>query len=148
MLSENLTVAAVTSDGYSFQCKALRWSDPNSLQSLFPEFTRILFVPCICHRVQNAMVYLHNRHLRYATIINQAREAVVILRKPRNREVLGSVCPRHYPKRWVYDYVIARVIFNRFEYTGVLLADEALDLDEDVILLVPLLEKLFLTLRP
>jgi hypothetical protein len=41
--------------------------------------------------------------------------------------------------------VIARFIFNRFEDVRALLADEDFDLDEDVKLLVPLLEKLFVT---
>jgi hypothetical protein len=55
MLSENLTVATVMPDGCSFQRKPLCWRDPNSLQSLFPDFTKILFVPCICHRVWNGV---------------------------------------------------------------------------------------------
>jgi hypothetical protein len=147
MRSENLNVAGVTSDGCSFQCKALHWRDPNSLQSLFPDFATILFAPCICHRVQNAMVYLHKKHPRYATIINQARAAAVILRKPRNRKALGLICPEHCPTRWVYDYVITRFIFNHFEDAQALLAAESFHLDEDVKFLVPLLEKLFVTVR-
>jgi hypothetical protein len=56
MPSEQLTAAAVMSDGCSFQRKAMCWRNPNSPQFQFPDFAKILFVPCICYHAQNAMI--------------------------------------------------------------------------------------------
>jgi hypothetical protein len=147
MLSKQLSVAAVTSDGYSFQRKPLHWRDPNSLKFQFPDFAKMLFAPGIYHRVQNATMTLHDRNRRYPEIFNQTREVAGILRQLRNREVLGFICPGQCPTRWVYDYLIVRFTFNHFEDAHALFAGEGFDLDEDIKFLIPLLEQLFVTVR-
>jgi hypothetical protein len=53
--SARITPVGVTSDACSFQKKGLRWGDPDSLQAIHPDFQTLIFVLCICHRMQNAL---------------------------------------------------------------------------------------------
>jgi hypothetical protein len=88
MLNDGLMVGGVTSDGCAFQKKGLLWRCPDSLQAQDDRFSKTLFVPCICHKLQNAMVVLFKTNVKYHALISQARSAAVILRKPANRALL------------------------------------------------------------
>jgi hypothetical protein len=147
MSSDNLIVTGVTSDGCAFQRKALTWRDPDSLQNRFPIFSKVLFVPCVCHRIHNAIIQLFKTDPIYRQLISQARDAAIILRQPHVREMLGLTCPSHCATRWIYDYPLVRFIFNHFEEAVQVLANLGFGLSDQVPQLVPLLEPVFLAVR-
>jgi hypothetical protein len=147
MKDDGLCVGAVTSDGCAFQKKALNWKDPESIQARDPELSRLLFVPCICHRMQNAMTDLFRSNFRYGARIRWARDIAVFLRKPANREALDAGCPAHCATRLIYDYPLVRFIFNHRETVHHLVEETERQTLEEVAILIPLLEKVFLLVR-
>jgi hypothetical protein len=88
---------------------------------------------------------LHDRNRRYTEVVNQAKRAAGILRKSRNLEVLGFICPGNALSLRLLGHVLH---FNHFEDAQALLAGEGFDLGEDVKLLVPLLEQPFVSANP
>jgi hypothetical protein len=147
MQDENLRVAGVTADACPFQRKALSWYNSESLQQRHAEFRKLLFIPCICHRLQNSMVHLYQQNENYRRIIGQVREAAVLLRKPMNRDVLHATCPMHCATRWIYDYPLLGFITDHLEVATDLLGRSQFELDPQFINLLPLLEKVFLVVR-
>ena len=147
MQTEGLNIAGVTSDGCAFQVKALAWRDAESVQARGEQFSKLLFVPCICHRLQNAMLELFRENSHYRELIGQAREAEVFLRKPGARAAIGQTCPAHCATRWIYDYPLLRFLCNFYEEAADLLATTRLQLSPQIKLLIPLLEKIFHTMR-
>jgi hypothetical protein len=147
MKQQGLCVGGVTSDGCSFQKKALHWKDPESIQFNNPEFSKLLFVPCICHRVQNSMSDLFKSNATYRRLITRARDLAVFLRKSKNREILGRVCPAYCATRWIYDYPLVRFIFNHRAVIHELFEEADLEILDEIEILIPLLEKVFLSVR-
>jgi hypothetical protein len=151
MHNAGLNVAGVTSDGCSFQKKALTWSDKASIQQSSLDFRRLIFVPCLCHRLQNSIVELFAGNGLYADLIRNARDVAVRLRKPNGRRAVGKVCPFHCATRWIYDYPIVHFIRANLEKAQDFLrsekSNERIELNERVLELVPLLEKLYHTVH-
>jgi hypothetical protein len=141
ILSEGLTVTGVTSDGCAFQKKALCWRDPASIQAREAEYSRLIFVPCVCHRLQNSMVELFNQNDWYRELIIEAREIAVFLRKPAPRTAIGATCPGHCATRWIYDYPLVRFLCTHFDQAEQLLQAAGRDIHREILLLLPLLEK-------
>jgi hypothetical protein len=71
----------------------------------------------------------------------------VFLRKPKNREVLGAICPAYCATRWIYDYPLVRFIFNRRDMISELFEEIDFELIAEIEILIPLLEKVFVTVR-
>jgi hypothetical protein len=147
MESERLCPSGVTSDGCAFQVKALSWRDDHSVQARGEQFSKLLFAPCICHRLQNAIISLYKENMHYRALIEQVREAAIILRKPRARAMIGAICPAHCPTRWIYDYQLVRFLTNNYEQANNILISYGLYLSPQINLLIPLLEKTFDTMR-
>jgi hypothetical protein len=110
-----LTVRGVMSDGCAFQKKAVSCRPPDSIQGQFDWFSKILFVPCICHRLQILLIVLLKTNLKYQQLIPQAYLAAAILREQANRAVLGKTCPIHCDTRRTYDYSLVRFLWNNFQ---------------------------------
>jgi hypothetical protein len=54
---KKIYVSVVICDGATYQTKALNWEDPASLQARHrgdPLLSHVLFIPCLCHRLNNA----------------------------------------------------------------------------------------------
>jgi hypothetical protein len=147
MKGEGLHVAGVTSDGCAFQVKALSWRDEQSIQARDDHFSKILFVPCICHRLQNAMIALFKENGYYRELIEQARKAAIVLRKPWARVVIGSICPAYCATRWIYDYPLVKFLCKHFAQANHLLLRKDIELSPQIMLLIPLLEKIFNMIR-
>jgi hypothetical protein len=84
-------------DRCDFQIKPVAWSDFQSVQANAEQFSKLLFVPCICHRLQNAIVALFQENEHCRVLIKQAREGAVFLRKPQCRGRIGEICPGACP---------------------------------------------------
>jgi hypothetical protein len=93
------------------------------------------------------MVCLFRKNDHYRFLIQKAREAAVELRKPYAREIIGKMCPMHCTTRWIYDYPLVRFLCNNYEIATTLLESKGLELSPEINLLIPLLEKVFETMR-
>jgi hypothetical protein len=64
-----IQVGSITCDGVSYQGKTLVFHAPAAIQARKPEdsmLSRLLFIPCFCHRLNNADHYL----LRESPLLN------------------------------------------------------------------------------
>jgi hypothetical protein len=77
--TDGLNISRVTSDGCSFQVKALNWRDPESIQARGEQFSKLLFIPCICHRLQNAIITLLKENAHYCHLIKQSPRRCCLL---------------------------------------------------------------------
>jgi hypothetical protein len=93
------------------------------------------------------MVHLSRRNQPSRRLIDQVREAAVLLRKPAMRDALGVACPAHCATRWIDDYPILRFIIDHRDVALDLLGAAAFELDPEFVNLLPLLEKVFLAVR-
>jgi hypothetical protein len=140
----DLTVAGVTSDGCSFQKKALNWRDGQSIQARHEDFRRLIFVPCVCHLVHNSLKFLYLHNEQYHERIDEIRQAAVILRKPKYRRTVGGTCPGHCPTRWIYDWEILRFIQGHFPTIEQLFHSQGIAFNQDCLLLGRFLRSIFL----
>jgi hypothetical protein len=97
--------------------------------------------------LQNAIIPLFKENAHYRHLIKQARGAAVYLRKPGARAEIGGIYPAHYAIRWIYDYPLVRFLCKSYEQANALLARGGMELSPDVRLLIPLLQKVFDTMR-
>jgi hypothetical protein len=146
---DGLTVAGVTSDGCPFQQQSLSWRDNALIQRKDPSFSRLIFIPCVCHRLQYSLVLLFKTNLWDQKLISGVRHASVVLLKPRNRIILGSISPSHCITRWIYDYPIVRFILDHDEIVNDILAAnrDKIELPNEVSDIFFLLEKIFLAVH-
>jgi hypothetical protein len=147
MQTDGLNVSGVTSDGCSFQVNALNWGDPESIQARGEQFSQLLFISCICHRLQNVIITLFKENAHYRHLLEQALAAAVYLRKPGARAEIGGIYPAHCATRLIYDYSLVRFRFNACEQAKALIARGEMELSPDVRLLRPLFQKVFDTMR-
>jgi hypothetical protein len=104
-----ITVSTVVSDGATYQTKALNFEDKASIQAKNPGSTllsRLLFIPCLCHRLNNAYHRLVRGCRVYARFIGSLRRLAIFCRKPAQVEKLGRRCPQFIETRWLYDHRI------------------------------------------
>jgi hypothetical protein len=148
MDKKNLNIAGVTSDGARFQRKGLSWRDGESIQQRFKdEYSHLLFIPCVCHRLQNALKDLYDQEKLYRDQIDLIRSLATRFRKPEARAFIGATCPAHCATRWIYDYPILSFIEERQEKI------ESFDLDafygyrRVAKYFFPLLQKVFTAVR-
>jgi hypothetical protein len=144
---DGLHVAGVTSDGCSFQKKALSWRDSQSIQFRSEAFGQIVFVPCICHRIQNSLQSLYNRNDDYRALIDQARSTAVLLRKSRYRDSIGATCPIHCPTRWIYDYMILQFVQDHQDEIRLALTGDETAFNDDFMILGALLKAIFVRVQ-
>jgi hypothetical protein len=96
LASKDIVVSVITCDGASYQTKALNYQDPDSLQSGWENnaiFSRVLYMPCICHRFNNAYRRLARISPLFAGFLASLRRIALFCRKPQQRRHLG----RHWP---------------------------------------------------
>jgi hypothetical protein len=113
---KKIHISAIISDGASYQVKALTYLDPESLQATNaanPAFSRLLFIPCLCHRLNNAYHRLIRNSATFESMITDLRALARYCRKPAQRKKLGFVCPEFIETRWLYDYRILNFILQK-----------------------------------
>jgi hypothetical protein len=113
--AKDITVSVIVCDGASYQTKALNYQDSESLQAMNPEhpiLSRLIYVPCLCHRLNNAYRCLTRTSRVFGGFVTSLRALAVFLRKRAQRRKLGLVCPLHIITRWLYDFQILDFVLN------------------------------------
>jgi hypothetical protein len=106
---KGVIVSAVVCDGATYQTKALNFADPASIQarhSETPNFSRLLFIPCLCHRLNNAYHRLVRDSAVYGQFIGALRQLGKFCRKTAQKKILKRTCPEFIETRWLYDHRI------------------------------------------
>jgi hypothetical protein len=112
---KGIIVAVIICDGASYQTKSLNYQDPESLQASDVGnlvASQILYMPCLCHRLNNAYRRLVRDSDVYAGFIRWLRELAVFCRKPEQRRRIGAMCPAFIETRWLYDYRILQFVLR------------------------------------
>ena len=104
-----INIGTVVCDGSTAQKKAfdfdwaksLRHKDINGIKNM-------IFIPCLCHRCNNAFLTQSKRSDKLREIVHFIHE---ISKACRNHvSEIGALCPAHCDTRWVYDYNIVTFI--------------------------------------
>jgi hypothetical protein len=106
---KGITVSVITCDGASYQTKSLDYTKTGSLHSLHQHdhlLGRVLFMPCLCHRLNNAYRRLGILSRTFQGFTAALRGMAVFCRKPARRRQLHRVCPIFIQTRWLYDFRI------------------------------------------
>ena len=107
-----IQIASVIADGNKAQKKAFSFKYKGSLRKLelYPWLKKIIYIPCLCHRTNNAYknVIVHNESL--VDYANSIRDLAETLKE--HRKELGKTCPGFVSTRWIYDYDIADFILK------------------------------------
>jgi hypothetical protein len=82
MEADGCRVAGIPSDGRSFQIAGLSWKAPLSIQVIYPEWSKLTVVRCVCHGLQNPIKELFHNNPLDAKMISAARLVSVYLHKP------------------------------------------------------------------
>jgi hypothetical protein len=115
---KGINISAITCDGASYQVTALNFEDPDSIQRKNFEtehLRKLLFVPCLCHRLNNAYRSLFRTSDLFKATITSLRDLGVVCRKPANCITLGAFCPTFIQTRWIYDQRILDFILKHEE---------------------------------
>ena len=104
--SFGIRLGSVVADGNLAQkkCFDIRWDQSLRKPSAPHSLKAVIFIPCLCHRVDNALKYhiAHNETLK--SIQWRIHEIAIECRD--NRQAIGAICPNHVATRWVYDFEI------------------------------------------
>jgi hypothetical protein len=104
--NRKIHISSVTCDGATYQIKALNFEDPLSIQAQNPDkeyLFKLLYIPCLCHRLNNAYQCLFRTCAPFREMIKSLRTLAVLCRKPEHRRALGRSCPTFIQTRWLYD---------------------------------------------
>jgi hypothetical protein len=113
---KEIHVSVILCDGATYQTKALNWEDRSSLQATHPTdplLSRVLYVPCLCHRLNNAYRRLVRDSTPYRNFIVELRQLGKFCRKPVQRRLLHGICPEFIETRWLYDCRILQFVLSR-----------------------------------
>ena len=107
---QNIQISCVVCDGNTAQKKAFSQQYKSSLrhQKNYPWISHIYFIPCLCHRINNAYknAVIHSEPLSNFT----SELHNIALACKEHKDELKKVCPTFISTRWIYDYDIARFI--------------------------------------
>jgi hypothetical protein len=116
--TRGIKISAVICDGATFQTKALNFDDSHSIQFQNPDnvlLTRLLFIPCLCHRLNNAYHCLFRECLDFRNFIISLRALGKFCRRSDQRNILGRACPQFIETRWLYDQRILQFVLAHAE---------------------------------
>lgn len=132
--SLNLTkidIGTVVCDGNTAQKKAF---SPDWRLSLYhkqiPNIKKIIYVPCLCHRVHRAYTTCTERNPELNNIVKRLHEISNLCRE--NYLDIGALCPAHCDTRWIYDYNIVHFILNRADIIKEIVDDIPIDEFQDL----------------
>jgi hypothetical protein len=115
MKADGLRVAGITSDGCSFQIAGLSSRAPLSIQATYPEPSKFIVVPCVCHGLQNSIKRPSHKNPLDGKMISAARLVSVDIRELRCRDVVHAAGPTHYPAGWIHDYPLLKLLLDHEE---------------------------------
>ena len=103
--SYQIRLGTVVCDGNRAQKHCFSFNSTYTIRN-YPELPlkQVIFIPCLCHRVNNAFknAILSNENLldMIQRLHNFAQEC------HDNKQIIGAVCPIHVSTRWLFDYDI------------------------------------------
>jgi hypothetical protein len=115
LAATGIRISAITCDGARFQTKAIDFTDKASLQFRNQNdelLSRVLYVPCLCHRLNNAYHRLFKDSPIFKFLISLLRNLAKFCRKPAQKKRLHRTCPEFIETRWVYDHRILHFILD------------------------------------
>jgi hypothetical protein len=118
LVRRDIQVGTIICDGATYQIKALNFADLDSIQSRNSDtrlFSRLLYVPCLCHRLNNAYHRLLRDSAFLSEVIRSLRDLARFCRKPNQRRILGAICPEFIQTRWLYDHRLLVFVLEHAE---------------------------------
>ena len=106
----NIMIASCICDGNLAQKKAFSYSWKHSLRFGTDKrwLKEIIFIPCLCHKINNVYKKVVKSNHEVLSIIQQIREAATICKE--NKNSIGLTCPSFVNTRWIYDFEIANFL--------------------------------------
>ena len=121
-----IKIGTIICDGNRAQKKAFAFEWPESLRNLalsqYKWIKEVIYLPCLCHLVDNSYKYKVNHEPELKALVNGLRKNAKILYQ--NRSIIGSKCPQFVSTRWIYDYEILEYIKHHH-------VEEIISIDED-----------------
>lgn len=102
-----IMIGSIIIDGSKAQINAIHQILENSKDNTFK---KIIVIPCLCHRIQNAITMCVKKSKK----INTFMSSIHILSKQciKNANIIKAICPSHISTRWIYDYDIVKFIVD------------------------------------
>ena len=97
-------------DGNRAQKKAFSYEWGLSLRFKDDFLKRIIYIPCICHRLDNAYKYHASHDETLKNIVENIKSYPRILND--HIEEIGAKCPLAVSTRWIYDFDILNFIIK------------------------------------
>jgi hypothetical protein len=100
--TRGMSISGITCDGATFQMKGLNFEDSRSIQSQNPHnlsLTRLMFIPWLCHHVNNAYHCLSRESRPFRDCVLSLRALAKFSRELKQRHVLGRACPQFIEAR-------------------------------------------------
>ena len=94
-----IRLGSVVADGNRAQkkCFDANWSGSLRRASIHQSLKSVVFIPCLCHRVDNALKYHASHDDGITPLIGQLHELAQQCRH--HKELLGAICPNHISTR-------------------------------------------------
>ena len=110
-----INISVIICDGCLAQKKALSETWKYSvLRTAKEEFMKkLIFIPCLCHRIQNAFSNAISKNEELNEISDHIHHLSEIFIEKESE--IGSKCPQHISTRWIYDYDICNFIKKHYE---------------------------------
>ncbi|EAX82930.1 hypothetical protein TVAG_011810, partial [Trichomonas vaginalis G3] len=107
----DVKISSVVCDGNKAQLKCFQkgWNQ-SFYNSNDPRLFKILFIPCLCHRIHNCYQYMTTKDVALGAIVKHIHEISALCRI--HVEDIGALCPKHVSTRWIYDYNICMFIIK------------------------------------
>ena len=107
-----INIASCVCDGNKAQKKAFSYSWSESLRHLrnYPWIKDILFVPCLCHRIDNSYKHVVKHNSTIKTLTTNLREIGELCNE--HQDDIKAKCPRFVNTRWIYDFEIVQFILQ------------------------------------
>ena len=104
----NINIGTCICDGNLAQKKAFSFDWVGSIRFKQEWLKSIIFVPCLCHRIDNAYKYHISHNAELKTIVDKVKDYPKVLNSQRQKN--GAKCPSAVSTRWIYDYDILNFI--------------------------------------
>ena len=105
-----VNIASCICDGNKAQKKAFSFAWTESLRFKDSWLKGIIFIPCLCHRIDNGYKYHVTHDPALKEIIERIKSYPAILNEHRNE--IGAKCPPPVSTRWLYDFDIIAFILK------------------------------------
>ena len=105
-----IKVGCVIADGNKAQkkCFSKTWERSLRFTATHPFIKQIIFIPCLCHKTNNALVHAFKNDDQIATAIKELRSFGKMCLE--HEDDIKAKAPCHITTRWVYDFKIADFI--------------------------------------